>query len=133
MCGGDTFDTFCCNTAWDDICTFEAETKCGALCSAQGSGGVAGSGGSPLSCDFAGDCGSCLCASCPGEIADCQGDAGCLAVTWCVQATMCLPFNCYEPDTCGALIDQFGGVNGSAATRALELSTCLLNAGCPCQ
>ncbi len=135
VCGGSTQDTFCCNSEWDEICAFEAENKCGAMCSSTqpGSGGDTSTGGSGLECDFAGECGSCLCDNCPNEIADCQGDVGCLAIAWCVQSTMCLPTNCYDPSTCGGVIDQFGGLNGPSVAHAFDLSLCLLGAGCACQ
>lgn len=139
VCGGTTQDAFCCNAEWDEICAFEAENNCGAQCtspqpgSGGGGGGGTGSGGGGIECDFAGECGSCLCGSCPEEIAECQGDLGCLAIAWCVQSTACLPGNCYEPSTCGNIIDQFGGLNGPSVARAFDLSLCLLSAGCACQ
>lgn len=113
----------------------EAENYCGAECWANGTGGAIGAGGSALSCDFTGECGSCLCESCASQVYDCRNDLGlgCFAIAWCLQASDCLSNNCDVGGTCKELIDAFGGPNSPSAQQALALTACGVNSGCDCQ
>lgn len=141
VCG---LDEFCCNSEWDELCVYEA-SQCGANCdsgaggAANGAGGVPGtggdmgSGGGAQSCNFPGECGSCLCENCSTEMASCQGNDGCLSIAWCVQGSACLPFDCYRPETCQAVIDHYGGLTSQSTQLALSMSVCALGQNCACQ
>jgi hypothetical protein len=89
-----------------------------------GFGGVAGGG--PF------DCQSCVLQTCSNELLQCFSDFGCLSILGCVQATGCDSFNCYSPDTCGSVIDQWGGPFGPSMNALLETVSCTLTSGCPC-
>ncbi len=128
-----SFDKYCCNNSWDSYCVRGAELYCKADCVDPGTGGTTSTGGSSSFCELAGDCGSCTCGSCGAEMEACDGDPGCLSIAWCVQATGCLPLGCFAEDTCGDIINDAGGLSGTSTQLALELSVCVLDAGCPCQ
>lgn len=87
-------------------------------------GGVGGGG--PF------DCQSCVLQTCGDELLQCFSDFGCLSILGCVQATGCDSFNCYSPDTCGPVIDQWGGPFGPSMNALLETVSCTLTSGCPC-
>jgi hypothetical protein len=89
-----------------------------------GFAGVAGTG--PV------DCQSCLYQTCSTELLQCFQDFGCVAIFGCVAATGCDTFQCYSPDTCGPVIDQWGGPFGPSMTALLDGVSCTLTSGCPC-
>lgn len=140
-----SFDPFCCETTWDELCANEAQSDCNANCmtgsggapptgGAPGSGGLMGSGGVVEQCTqlFNDDCGQCLCSSCFDQLNTCLGDLGCLSILACIERTGCNGFNCYQPGTCQEVIDTFGGLTGSSTQNALGLGTCAASSGCSC-
>lgn len=105
----------CCTNSWDERCVALIE---------------------PLGCGKCGKppetCQSCLFSRCFGELTQCFQDFGCLEIFSCVQATGCNTFECYRPETCAAVIDQYGGPGSSAMSILLKAATCTLQSGCPC-
>jgi hypothetical protein len=86
--------------------------------------GVAGSG--PFGCE------SCLLQNCSNEFLQCISDLGCISILGCVQATGCDSFDCNSPDTCGPVIEQWGGPFSPSMDILFETVSCTLTSGCPC-
>jgi hypothetical protein len=76
-----------------------------------------------------GMCGSC-CSSCFSEWCQCQQDPGCIEMMACAFATGCHNVGCYQPATCQAVIDEWGGPTGSSVSVALSLDQCTEGSGC---
>ncbi|MDF3069517.1 MAG: hypothetical protein K0R38_5118 [Polyangiaceae bacterium] len=110
-------------------------------------GGVGAFGGTPAgggpSGGFAGfgavggvspfDCQTCLTQACSPEVAECFQDFGCVAIFGCVVSTGCSTLDCYRPVFCKSIIDQAGGPAGASMKQVLEVVSCAVNSGCPCQ
>jgi hypothetical protein len=72
----------------------------------------------------------CMCKSCSGEVNDCVNDPRCRAIWQCELKVNCRGADCYQPQTCRAVIDQYGGM-GSMAIALLERpNRCLTTNGC---
>jgi len=96
---------------------------------AVGGSGVAGSGGSGGIVDLCvgvaqTSCNKCQCTSCGSQLNGCFGDLGCVLVLACVQETNCQALGCYQASTCRGVIDQFGGLTGSAIEEVFSLASC---------
>jgi hypothetical protein len=94
-----------------------------------GAPGIAGSGGTPAiveACQvIAGNsCQQCLCTTCSSQIVECFSNFGCALVLACAQQTGCQGVACYTAQTCRPVIDQFGGLTGTAMRDVLSLVTC---------
>jgi hypothetical protein len=90
-------------------------------------GGFATGGSGPF-----GDCQSCLKSACSGQLVQCLSDFGCISIFSCMQQSRCLGFECYSPDTCQKVIDQYGGPNGASMNELLQIVACGFTAGCQC-
>jgi len=131
-------DPFCCTTRWDLVCAGEA-SSCGARCGGAADGGSAAAGGgggtggvSQCVAQASNDCQVCLCTSCLDWLGPCIGDVGCMQILNCVAVTGCSGSGCYQPNTCQPVIDSFGGLGSSSASRAISLYQCQGQANCPC-
>lgn len=69
-------------------------------------------------------CQQCLCSSCSTQIVKCVANIGCALILACAQQTGCQGVSCYKADTCKPIIDQFGGLNGSAVQNVFDLASC---------
>lgn len=78
------------------------------------------------------DCQSCLRNACTGQLVQCLSDFGCISIFSCMQQTGCNGFQCYTPDTCKKVIDQYGGPNGNSMNELLQVVVCGFTAGCQC-
>lgn len=92
-------DPFCCSSGWDNVCTADADMKCGTLCqgtggaggaSTTGGGGAAGAGlGGAAGSGVAGaggvgggviqTCVTCAAQKCTTQLVQCLGNAQCQA------------------------------------------------------
>jgi len=103
----------------------------GGSANAGGSAGNQGVGGAFLSlCEstLGSACGQCLCPTCGSEILGCLGDSGCWRIFACAAEQGCSGVDCYRPDTCRDVIDDFG----SSLPKALALLACSSGSGCSC-
>jgi hypothetical protein len=89
-----------------------------------GTTSIAGSG--PL------DCQTCVREQCAPQLNKCLLDFGCLSIFACITSNGCQPFDCYSPQYCKGVIDQFGGIAGPSMNELLQSFTCAFNAGCQC-
>jgi hypothetical protein len=97
----------------------------------QGGGGV---GGAANACDAKYDaqskipaCAECTHKNCQAEETACCAEKGCPEEINCAGEKGCDGLSCYSDKNCKAVIDQYGGVVGKAATAALAFgSTCIL-------
>jgi hypothetical protein len=85
-------------------------------------------GGDPVeSCKMMADpmteCSDCVCENCLMELQECEADEGCKAIRQCAEETGCSGFDCLQ--TCGDVIDMYGGIGGDSAGLGLEISMCL--------
>jgi hypothetical protein len=78
------------------------------------------------------DCQTCLFQTCSGELSKCLQDIGCVSILACSATTGCQGFDCYTPEACAGVIDQFGGPKGESMSRVLGSLSCVLTSGCPC-
>jgi hypothetical protein len=78
------------------------------------------------------DCQSCLKNACTGQLVQCLSDFGCISIFTCMQQTGCNGFQCYQPDACKKVIDQYGGPNGNSMNELLQVVVCGFTAGCQC-
>ena len=69
-------------------------------------------------------CQQCLCKSCASPVVECFSNLGCALIIACTQQTGCNGLNCYTPQTCRSVIDQFGGLTGKAMSNVLSLLQC---------
>jgi hypothetical protein len=99
----------------------------GSFAGAFPTGGFAGFAGGPPQ-----DCQQCILQTCGGSLQQCFQDFGCIAIFTCVAQTGCDTFDCTSPDTCGPVIDQFGGPFGPSMSTLLDVVSCTLTSGCPC-
>lgn len=116
----------------------------GAFGAQGGSGGAAaGAGGAGGASEvivracvavLASECAPCLCQTCAPALLDCFSDLGCAVIFSCAQQTKCAGLRCYSPDTCGPVIDQFGGPFGQSARNVFSLASCSVNSrnNCGC-
>ncbi len=99
-------------------------------------GGVNGFGGAFVTGGFGGippiDCQTCIFQSCGDALSACFQDFGCLSIFACLQATGCEAFQCYDPKTCGPVVDQWGGPGGPSMSLLLNSVSCAITSGCPC-
>lgn len=141
------FDPFCCNYLWDGFCVQEVESLgCGSCeTSVVTSVGGAPTTGSSLTTGEGGSggvaecvaqsqtkCEACLCADCFQSYGDCVGDFGCPKILECIDEVGCSGLDCYTPDTCQKVIDQFGGLAGASVAYVTALVECAVTASCPC-
>lgn len=77
-------------------------------------------------------CNKCLCTSCGSDLNACFSDLGCALIFACVGQTKCEGFGCYQSSTCRGVIDQFGGLTGSAVAEVFSLATCSLTTRSTC-
>lgn len=89
-----------------------------------GFGAVGGTG--PL------DCQACLTQACTPQVAQCFQDPGCIAIFACVVSSGCNTLECYSPNYCKTIIDQFGGPMGNSVRQVFDVVSCALNSGCDC-
>lgn len=110
LCSSNTSDPQCCrNQVSQPVCSPFDSGSCG---------GVA-----PPRCESCeSDCDACVCDRCPNEWAQCQGDAGCLAIWECIQETDCEL--CYTPSACKDVIDDNGGPNGTPMAKVAQTLNC---------
>lgn len=78
------------------------------------------------------ECQSCIFQICGEAFAQCFQDFGCLSILGCAQATGCQAFECYSPQTCAPVIDQWGGLAGPSMGALLGAFSCAIQSGCPC-
>ena len=98
-----------------------------------GTTGVAGSFVTGGSAGFpANDCQTCIFETCGATLSQCLQDFGCISILACTQATGCDAFQCYNPQTCGPVIDQWGGPGGPSMSMLLKSFSCVVMSGCPC-
>jgi len=69
-------------------------------------------------------CNKCLCQVCSDAVISCFSDLGCAAIFACVERTGCQGFDCYTNATCRPVIQQFGGLTGTAASEVFQLASC---------
>ena len=79
------------------------------------------------------ECAACVCQNCLDPLATCQQDAGCTAIWDCLRDSRCdlserASANCTQ--SCGAVIQANGGVNGSSFRAAAEIRTCATTSAC---
>lgn len=79
------------------------------------------------------ECVSCLQESCTDELVQCFSDSGCFAIFRCVGLAGCTGLDCYTPQKCKKVIDQFGGPTGPSMQAVLGTLTCAVSSGCQCQ
>ncbi len=75
--------------------------------------------------------GDCNCEQCLCELLACRDNVDCTSIRECAQMSGCLGVDCYQPETCQAVIDATGGIGSPGAQLALRLSTCTEGAMCP--
>ena len=73
-----------------------------------------------------------MCTTCAPQIVECVSNIGCALIFACAQQTGCQGVSCYSPDTCKPIIDQFGGLSGSATKDVLALISCAATAQNSC-
>jgi hypothetical protein len=99
-------------------------------------GGTTGIAGGFMMGGFGGipsnGCQSCIFETCGHTLSQCLQDLGCISILACAQATGCEAFQCYRPQTCGPVIDQWGGPGGPSMSMLLETFSCVVTSGCPC-
>jgi hypothetical protein len=100
-----------------------------------GEAGAGGSGGIVELCVGAAQsaCDKCVCSTCGSQLNACFTDIGCALIFACVQEQQC-GLNCYQNATCRGVIDQFGGLTGSAVNEVFSLASCSVTTrpGCGC-
>lgn len=101
---------------------------------AEGGASQAGSGGLAEVCGALGasTCEQCVCNQCAGPITGCFSNLGCTLIFACAQQTGCNGLNCYLPNTCRPVIDQFDGLTGASMQHLLSLSICASGATNTC-
>lgn len=77
-------------------------------------------------------CQQCMCTSCAPQIVECIGNVGCALILACAQQTGCQGLNCYSPQACKSVIDQYGGLTGGAMQDVISLYTCSLTSQSSC-
>jgi hypothetical protein len=98
-----------------------------------GFGGTTGVAGSFATGGFPSDsCQTCIFQTCGDTLGQCLQDFGCIAILACAQATGCQAFQCYNPMTCGPIIDDAGGPGGPSMSLLLKSLSCVVTSGCPC-
>jgi hypothetical protein len=78
------------------------------------------------------DCQSCIFKTCNAELSQCFQDVGCLSIFACTATSGCQGFDCYTPEACAGVIDQWGGPGGPSMSAMLKAFSCVLTSGCPC-
>ncbi len=68
-------------------------------------------------------CHDCICDKCYENYQACVDDEGCTAIRVCAEETGCTGLDCL--DTCGPVIDMYGGFLGMSAKIGLDLNQCL--------
>ncbi len=104
---------YCCDKQWDAGCASLVERLGCGVCERQ-------------------DCDSCLNQYCGGELTQCYQDFGCVSIYSCMQVTGCAAFQCYSPELCGGVIDQWGGPAGGSMNMLLQAYACAVRSGCDC-
>jgi hypothetical protein len=87
---------------------------------------VGGFGGVPS------DCQSCIFKTCNAELTQCFQDVGCISIFACAATSGCQGFDCYTPEACAGVIDQWGGFGSPSMKAMLQSFSCVLGSGCPC-
>lgn len=75
-------------------------------------------------------CSDCGCENCLEEYQACEMDEGCKAIHDCAEETGCSGLDCLQ--SCGDVINMYGGLVGMSASLGLEFSGCLESSMCPC-
>jgi hypothetical protein len=73
---------------------------------------------------------ACTCNSCSAEVDDCVNDPRCQAIWQCELKFNCHGADCYQPQTCRAVIDQYGGPGSMAMALLLRPDRCMTMSGC---
>jgi len=68
-------------------------------------------------------CHDCICDNCYENYQACVNDEGCTAIRGCAEETGCMGLDCL--DSCGPVIDMYGGFLGMSAKIGLDLNQCL--------
>lgn len=68
-------------------------------------------------------CHDCICDNCYENYQACVDDEGCTAIRVCAEMTGCMGLDCLE--SCGEVIDMYGGFLGMSAKIGLDLNQCL--------
>jgi hypothetical protein len=71
--------------------------------------GSEGTSGDECSIDTADPCEVCVATSCAAEALACCKQPGCLDIVQCGREKLCSGIDCYQEDTCKAVIDAAGG------------------------
>jgi len=78
------------------------------------------------------DCLSCFTQACGPQLGQCIQDFGCLAIFNCISSKGCQAYDCYTPQWCRGVIDQWGGPAGASMKEVLSAFNCAVQAGCQC-
>lgn len=91
-----------------------------------GRGGGGGSSGIEQTCQIiaSNSCQQCQCTTCASQIVECISNFGCALILLCAEQTGCQGLACYTAQNCRSVIDQNGGLTGSAMQDVLSLYTC---------
>lgn len=92
-----------------------------------GVSGSAGSGGTIVEACVnlvATECAPCLCQTCAPSLLSCFSDLGCAVIFTCLAQTNCTGLECLAPNTCGKVIDEYGGPFGGSARKVFQLAAC---------
>jgi hypothetical protein len=95
-------------------------------------GGFAGAAAQQCVSQARSDCERCACSSCYDSLIPCFKDAMCPQILACANRTGCTGIDCYQSNTCQAIIDKAGGVGSTSVSLALPLFACVTNTSCPC-
>lgn len=79
-------------------------------------------------------CEKCQCQACADQVVGCFTDRGCAAIFSCIETSGCQGLNCYRNATCRKVINDFGGLTGSAVSAVFALGSCALSSqnACAC-
>jgi hypothetical protein len=119
-CSDDFGDCMCGSTSSDPNCCRQQVSQ--PVCSPFDAGSCGGGVSTSRCEECSTGCDSCVCDKCPNEWAQCQGDAGCMAIWACMQETDCRL--CYTSSSCQDVIDDHGGPNGMALAKAGQVLNC---------
>ena len=78
------------------------------------------------------ECQSCIFSTCNTELTQCFQDLGCISIFACAATSGCQGFDCYTPETCAGVIDQWGGFGSPSMKAMLRSVSCVVTSGCPC-
>ena len=69
-------------------------------------------------------CAVCGCNTCLDAITKCYADTSCETIVECGRSKGCRGLDCYQENTCKAVIDGAGGPTGAATIKAQTVSSC---------